>query len=496
MNSTVNIVLLVVIACALVFLGVFSIFVFFKRKSKNRKRDLSTKIVSKSNVTNNNESNIQNIYEKKNELDNLVRTNKELKSKLDISLSKYNALNFELKNKNEKLNKQLFEISGLSKKEATELIFKNLKQELNIERSKLINQFETENKNKLEQKARQILVDAMERMAEDLVVSKTTYTIKLDEDNIKGRIIGKDGRNKKCFENITGVELIIEKEPEVTISCLNPIRREVAKNLLEKLILNKNIEPSRIEKYYASEMENMNNRLYEIGRDALENKLQIFDVNKDLYIYVGRLHFRTSFSQNNLSHAIECALLASNIALQLNVDSYKAKKAAFFHDIGKATDFEMNNDHVESGLVLARKYNLENYIINAIESHHEKVPCDNIYSCITKIADKISASRPGSRYISHEEYLQKMSTIEDICNSFDGVKNSYAIKAGKQVRVIIDPKSISDESLTTLAYDIKQKLESDDITNKQPIEIILIRENRVEVKSKGSASRNIEQINN
>lgn len=490
-----NIVFFVIIICTLLFFGIFAIVIFTKRKSRNNKRDLSTKISSK-NISSNNENNIQNIYEKKNELDNLVKTNKNLKQQLELSLSKYNALNFSLKNKSENLDKQLQEISGLSKEEASKIILNNLKQELNVERSKMISNFETEKKVELENKARQILVDTMERMAEDIAISKTTYTIKLEEDNIKGRIIGKDGRNKKCFENTTGVELIIEKDPEVTISCLNPIRREIAKNLLEKLILNKNIEPSRIEKYYDIELENMNNRLYEIGKEALENKLQIFDVNKELYPYVGRLYFRTSFSQNNLTHAIECAMLASNIAIELNVDKYKAKKAAFFHDIGKSTDFEMDNDHVESGLVLARKYNLEDYIINAIESHHEKVPCDNIYSCITKIVDKISASRLGARHISHEEYLQKINTIEEICNSFDGVKNSYAIKAGKQVRVIIDPKTINDDALTTLAYDIKQKLETDDITNKQPIEIILIRENRLEVKSKGSASRSIEPNTN
>ncbi|EGZ30971.1 Rnase Y domain-containing protein [Malacoplasma iowae] len=490
-----NIVFFVIIICTLLFFGIFAIVIFTKRKSRNNKRDLSTKISGK-NISSNNENNIQNIYEKKNELDNLVKTNKNLKQQLELSLSKYNALNFSLKNKSENLDKQLQEISGLSKEEASKIILNNLKQELNVERSKMISNFETEKKVELENKARQILVDTMERMAEDIAISKTTYTIKLEEDNIKGRIIGKDGRNKKCFENTTGVELIIEKDPEVTISCLNPIRREIAKNLLEKLILNKNIEPSRIEKYYDIELENMNNRLYEIGKEALENKLQIFDVNKELYPYVGRLYFRTSFSQNNLTHAIECAMLASNIAIELNVDKYKAKKAAFFHDIGKSTDFEMDNDHVESGLVLARKYNLEDYIINAIESHHEKVPCDNIYSCITKIVDKISASRPGARHISHEEYLQKINTIEEICNSFDGVKNSYAIKAGKQVRVIIDPKTINDDALTTLAYDIKQKLETDDITNKQPIEIILIRENRLEVKSKGSASRSIEPNTN
>lgn len=491
MNSTLNIVFLIVVVCIFAFLLFFSIYTFVKRREKNKNKDLSLKKTNKN--INNNESNIQNIYDKKNELENLIKTNKELKDKLELSLTKYNALNFELTNKNEKINEQLLRVSGFSKQEATKTIIENLKQELNIERSKIINHFENESKNELEEKARQILIDSMERMAEDLVVSKTTYTIKLDEDNIKGRIIGKDGRNKKCFENLTGVELIIEKEPEVTISCLNPIRREIAKNLLEKLILNKNIEPSRIEKYYALEVEGMDKKLYEIGRDAIENKLQIFDVNKELYIYIGRLYFRTSFSQNNLSHAIECAMLASSIADELKVDKYKAKKAAFFHDIGKATDFEMDNDHVESGLILARKFNLENYVINAIESHHEKVPCDNIYSCITKIVDKISASRPGSRYISHEEYIQKINTIEEICNSFDGVKNSYAIKAGKQVRVIIDPKSISDENLTTLAYDIKQKLENNAFTNKQPIEIILIRENRLEIKSNGSASRFLEQ---
>lgn len=495
-----GIVIIILIICVI---GAFIVFYFRKRNSKNQivlKNNNGTTIENK----NENKANIQVIYDKKVELDNLIQENMKLKEEYQISKSNCDNLAIKLKSqlnqleiqrnelniKKNKIDDYLTKIVGISKQEASKYLLEKLTQDLSVQRSKIINEFEMNNKSDLEQKANQILIDCMERIAEDFVISKSTYTIKLEEDNIKGRIIGKDGRNKKCFEQITGVDLIIEKEPEVTISCLNPIRREIAKNLLEKLIQNKNIEPSRIEKYFLLEKDSMDKRLYEIGQETLEYKLQIFDVNKELYPYVGRLFFRTSYSQNNLYHAIESALLASNIAIELNLDPYKAKKAAFFHDIGKATDFEMDNDHVESGISLAKQFGLEDYVLNAIESHHDKVPCNNIYAAITKIVDKISASRPGARYISHEEYIKKINTIEEICNSFEGVKNSYAIKAGKQVRVIIDPKILNDDQIITLTYDIKAKIENEEITNKQPIEIIVIRENRYELKTEGSASRN------
>lgn len=486
MNSTFNIIFLVIIICLFLFLAVSIIVFFFMKRKKNTNNDNSQ--YKNSRKTNDDSFNKDSIYLTQT-LEKNIKENELLSKELQIEIKNYKLLNEKLQTKLIEETKKLESIASLSPKEAEELIFKNIENRLIKEKSSLIREFNDSNKKALNDKAISFLIDTIERSVEDTIVQKTSFTIKLNDDNIKGRIIGKDGRNKKAFEYITGVDLIIEKEPEITLSSLNPIRREIARMLLEKLLLTKNIEPSRIEKLYEEISLNFDTSLYDIAEDVIENQLNIFDINKNLYQIFGKLKYRTSFGQNNLQHLKECAFLASAIAVELGLDPVKAKKAAFFHDIGKAIDFELDNDHVESGLKLATEYNLEPYIINSIASHHDKIPCDNIYSTIVKIVDKISASRPGARFISHEEYIKRITTIEEICNSFPCVKNSYAIKAGKQVRIIVNPTLISDDESASLVFDIKTKLENNNIVNKQPIDIILIRENRFEVRSEGSAKR-------
>lgn len=486
MTSTFEIVFLVIIICLFLFLAISIIsFFFIKRKKNMNSENSKDKNSGKKNDENFNKKSI----DLTNNLEKHIKENELLSKELQIEITNYKLLNEKLQTKLIEETKQLESIASLSAKEAKELLLKNVENRLIKEKSSLIREFNDSNKKALHDKSISLLIDTIERSVDDVIIPKSSFTIKLSDDNIKGRIIGKDGRNKKTFEYITGVDLIIEKEPEITLSSLNPIRREIARILLEKLILTKNIEPSRIEKLYDEISSNFDASLYDIAEDVIENQLNIFDINKNLYQIFGKLKYRTSFGQNNLEHLKECAFLASAIAVELGLDSMKAKKAAFFHDIGKAIDFELDNDHVESGLKLATEYNLEPYIINSIESHHDKVPCNNIYASIVKIVDKISASRPGARFISHEEYIKRITTIEEICNSFPCVKNSYAIKAGKQVRIIVNPTLVSDDESASLVFDIKAKLEDNNIVNKQPIDIILIRENRFEVKSDGSAKR-------
>lgn len=361
---------------------------------------------------------------------------------------------------------------------------------LNLEKIKLVEEFNNEIKKDIDQKAIQLMIDAMEKNAESIISSKFSFTIKLADDSIKGKIIGKDGRNKKTFEGITGTDLIIESDQKaITISSPNPIRREIAKRTMEKLLEIKNIEPNKIEKTYEEIKTNFDNICYEIGKETIENKLKFFDINKDLYKIIGKLNFRTSYTQNVLTHSIECAALASQLALTLKLDQTKAKKAAFFHDIGKAIDFELDNDHVNCGLELAKKYQMEDYVINAIESHHDRVSANNPYSALVKIVDKLSASRPGARLISNENYYKRIEEIEKICKSFKGVKDAYALKSGKQIRIIVNPDMVNDAECDLLIHEIKFKLEENDIVNKQPIEIILFREFIVKQKTKGSASR-------
>lgn len=484
-NHILTFVLISLLILILIVSGILLIVYYSKKMSKKNKK---TKVTSDTlNSINNVDSNELKI--KNNELNTLIDTNKQLKQKLEETIAKYESIKKETDSIYEKQLLRLSEISNLSLNEARKELLSILDLQLKKEKAMVIDDFNKMIKKEIEEKTNQLILNCIESMNEDFIINKTSFTIKLDDDSIKGRIIGKDGRNKKTFEMITGVDIIIEKEPEITISCFNPMRREIAKNVLIKLIQNKNIEPSRIEKYYEQEVSLFNDNAIQIATDVIENKLHMFDINKGLYSYVGKLFFRTSYSQNILAHSQECAMLAVAFAREMGLDQEKAKRAAFFHDIGKSIDFEIDNDHVESGLNIAKQFGLDEYIINAIESHHDKVPCNNIYSAIVKVVDKLSASRPGARTISYEEYIKRITTIESICNSFEGVKTSYAVRAGKNVRIIVDSKIVDDITATNLAHNIKLKLENNPDVNKQPIEIILIRENRIELKTNGSAHR-------
>lgn len=361
---------------------------------------------------------------------------------------------------------------------------------LNLEKVQMIEKIEKELKENTTEKAIYYMINAMEQHVEDIISSRFSFTIKLENDSIKGKIIGKDGRNKRHFEQTTKTDLIIEPNmPAVTISSPNPIRREKAKRTMEKLLESKNMDISKISQFYKEVEENFEKICYELGKEALENKLHIFDIDKNMYSIIGQLNFRTSYSQNVLLHCVESAVLASNIATQLNIDPIKAKKAAFFHDIGKAIDFEIDNDHVNSGVQLAKKFNLDDYIINAIESHHNKVPPKTIYAALVKVVDKLSASRPGARFVSNEEYFKRIEELEKVCKSFKGVSNAYVIKSGREIEIIVDPSLISDDDCKILAKEIKFKLEENEIVNKQPIQITLVRRFTQSTTTLGSASR-------
>lgn len=369
-------------------------------------------------------------------------------------------------------------------------VISEYQKKLNLEKIKLIDQMEKEIKDNLNEKAVYYMINAMEQHAEDIISSKFSFTIKLENEGMKGKIIGKDGRNKRHFEQTTKTDLIIEPNmPAITISSPNPIRREKAKRTMEKLLETKNMDIAKISLFYKEVEEGFEQTCYEIGKDALENKLHIFDIDKKMYPIVGQLNFRTSYSQNVLLHCVEAAVLAANIAQKLNIDPIKAKKAAFFHDIGKAVDFEIDNDHVNSGVELAKKFNFEDYIINAIESHHNKVSPKTVYAALVKVVDKLSASRPGARFVSNDEYFKRIEELEKICKSFEGVSDAYVIKSGREIEVIIDPSLVSDDECKILIKDIKFKLEDSDLVNKQPIQITLIRKFTQSIPTLGSASR-------
>ncbi|MDE5775009.1 MAG: HDIG domain-containing protein, partial [Malacoplasma sp.] len=395
-------------------------------------------------------------------------------------------------------DKRVDYFSKSNNEQTKKIVFKNdnsyslseFEKKLNLEKIKLIDKFEEEMKKEIDQKAIYYLINAMEKQVENIVSSRFSFTIKLPDESLKGKIIGKDGRNKRHFEQTTKTDLIIEPNlSAVTISSPNPIRREKAKQTMEKLLETKNIDVTKISIIYEDVEKNFEKICFELGKKTLENKLKIFDINQELYPIVGKLNFRTSYSQNVLLHCTECALLAADLARELGIDETKAKKAAFFHDIGKAIDFEIDNDHVNSGVKLAKQYNLEEYIVNAIESHHNKVLAKTPYAALVKIVDKLSASRPGARFVSNEEYFKRIAELEKICKSFKGVSEAYAIKSGREIDVIVNPDELSDDECRILIKEMKFKLEENEIVNKQPIEITLIRKFVQKVITEGSALR-------
>lgn len=388
-------------------------------------------------------------------------------------------------------NEKLSEISKLSVSDAKKMLLNNIYKKMR----KDINDFYKEESyrfsEKVKTRAREILVYAMEGMAEDIVSQRSIATIPIADEALKGRIIGKHGRNKKLFESLTGVDMIIEKNTEITLSSVNPIRREIAINLFNAMMLSKNIEPSKIETLYQAVKENFEKTVIEYGREAVEDNLKIYDINPEIYGIVGRLKFRTSYGQNVLQHCLECASYAAVIATYIGINPEKAKLAAFFHDIGKAVDFEEDYDHVESGVEIAKKYDLPNYVCNAIESHHNKIEPSTIYGALVKVVDTLSAARPGARIDSFHEYIKRVERLEKICKKINGVEEAYALQSGRVVRIMVKPEIIKDEELELLNYEIQKAIENDELTNKHQIKIIMIREKRIEFLVNNKKDNNI-----
>lgn len=390
---------------------------------------------------------------------------------------KVNQLNFIIDEQNQVLSG----LVGMSIEQAKEKLAENLRMRyrsyynaIAIDEKKNINE-------NLHKYAQEILISSIEEIVAETVIQRTTSTIKLPNDNIKGKIIGKDGKNKRMFECLTGVDLIIEKQPEITISCTNPIRRQLAKNVMETLLKLKNIEINRIETIYDSEKTKLEEFTKKIGKEILEDKLQIHEFDEKLHNFVGKLHYRYSYGQNVLQHCSETANIAMIIASKLNVDVEKAKRAAFFHDIGKAIDYEDSFDHVKSGLMIAEKFNFPDYIKNAIESHHNKVEPNNIYSAIVKIADEISASRPGARINGYDEYIKHIAELEEIAMSFPAVIKAYGMRSGRILRIIVQPDKIAGNQLQDLGKEIIEKIEENPLTNLHAVKVIIICEKRIEL---------------
>ena len=378
---------------------------------------------------------------------------------------------------------QLENISKFSREKAREMIMKRVEEEMTLEITNYIKEREREATLVANEKAKDLIVSSMQRYSEDVASEQTVSTITLPNDEMKGRLIGREGRNIRTIEAVTGVDLIIDDTPEaIVISSFDPLRREIAKVTIETLIKDGRIHPSRIEEIYDKVSKDIYNKITEIGTDALFS-LGLASVDPELVHLIGKLHFRTSYGQNALKHSIEVANLAGLMASELGENINLAKRAGILHDIGKSIDFEMEGSHVEIGLDIAKKYHEQEVVLNAIASHHGDEAQTSVISVLVQIADTLSAARPGARNDSLENYVKRLEQLEEIGNSFVGVDRAFAMQAGREVRIMVKPEEIDDSKSYKLARDIKEKIESE-MQYPGTIKITVIRETRAQEEAK------------
>ena len=378
--------------------------------------------------------------------------------------------------KNQQIN-ELEKIAGLSKEKAKDMVLKKVEEMMNLEIASYIKERESEAKLEADKNAKELLVSCMQRYSADVANEQTVTVVELPNDEMKGRIIGREGRNIRTIEAVTGVDLIIDDTPEaIVISSFDPLRREIARVTLETLIKDGRIHPTRIEEIYDKVSKDINAEIMEYGNSALF-ELGLTKMEPELIELIGRLHFRTSYGQNVLQHSIEVAQLSGLMASELGENEVLAKRAGLLHDIGKSIDHEIEGSHVTIGSDIAKKYNENDIVINAIESHHGDTEATSVISVLVAIADSLSASRPGARNDSLENYVKRLQDLEKIATDIDGVDKSYAVQAGRELRVIVKPEDVDDLTSYKIARDIKNKIE-DTLQYPGTIKVTVIRETR------------------
>ena len=418
------------------------------------------------------------VLAKEEALDRKADSLEKRESQLTSREDKLNKRQAEVDALSEKRVQELERISGLTSEQAKDYLLKTVEDEVKHETAMLVKELETRAKEEAGKTAKEYVVTAIQKWAADHVAETTISVVPLPNDEMKGRIIGREGRNIRTLETMTGVDLIIDDTPEaVILSSFDPIRREVARIALEKLIVDGRIHPARIEEMVEKAQKEVETMIREEG-EAATLEVGVHGIHPELVRLLGKMKFRTSYGQNALKHSIEVAQLSGLLAAEIGVDVRMAKRAGLLHDIGKSVDHEMEGSHIQIGVDLCKKYKESPIVINAVESHHGDVEPTSLIACIVQAADTISAARPGARRETLETYTNRLNQLEDITNSFKGVEKSFAIQAGREIRVMVVPEQVSDADMILLARDIAKQIEAE-LEYPGQIKVNVIRESRV-----------------
>ena len=445
-----------------------------KEESIKAKNDLDKEIKERRAEIQKNE---RRIVQKEENLDKKLEAIEKRESNFAVKEEELKKQKIEISKLNEQRIQELERISGLTSEQAKEYLLKTIEEDVKLDTAKMIKEMENKAKEEANKKAKDYVVTAIQKCAADHVSETTISVVQLPNDEMKGRIIGREGRNIRTLETMTGVDLIIDDTPEaVILSSFDPIRREIARIALEKLIVDGRIHPARIEEMVEKAQKEVETMIREEGEAALE--VGIHGIHPELVRLLGKMKFRTSYGQNALKHSIEVAQLTGLLAAEIGEDVRMAKRAGLLHDIGKAVDHEMEGSHIQLGAELCRKYKESAIVINAVESHHGDVEPESLIACLVQAADTISAARPGARRETIETYSNRLQQLEEITNGYKGVEKSFAIQAGREVRIMVVPDQVSDADMVLMARDISKQIESE-LEYPGQIKVNVIRESRV-----------------
>lgn len=420
----------------------------------------------------------QRLVQKEDSLDKKLESIEKKERKLQVKDEELEKMREQVSELKQEQLTELERISGLTCEQAKEQLLADLNKEVQVDMAAMIREMESQAKEEGETKAREIITQAIQRVAADHVAESTVSVVALPNDEMKGRIIGREGRNIRTLENLTGIDLIIDDTPEaVILSGFDPVRREVARLALGKLIVDGRIHPARIEEMVEKAKKEVDQKIRQEGEQAVL-ETNVHGLHPEIVKLLGRLHYRTSYGQNVLKHSIEVSHLAGVMAAEIGVDVALAKRAGLLHDIGKAIDHEVEGPHVEIGADIAKKYHESKAVVHCILAHHGDVEVESIEAALVQAADAISAARPGARRDTLESYIKRMEKLESIANDFEGVESAYAIQAGRELRIMLKPEKVSENRAEVMVREIAKRIE-DELDYPGQIKIVLIRETRV-----------------